>query len=61
MEIKYHFINDLVQRNTLKLKYILTDEQIADVLTKRLTSTNFVYFRDKLGMAENTYLVEREC
>ena len=59
--MKYHFIRDLVQRGTLKLQYIGTNEQIAYILTKPLTSTKFVYFRDKLGMAENTSLVEREC
>ena len=61
IEMKYHFIRDLVQRGTLKLHYICTDEQIADILTKPLTSTKFVYFRDKLGMAENASLAEREC
>ena len=59
--MKYHFIRDLVQRGTLKLQDIHTDEQIADNLTKPLTTTKFVYFRDKLGMAENTSLAEREC
>ena len=54
IEMKYHFIRDLVQRGTLKLQYICTDEQIADILTKPLTSTKFVYFRDKLGITENT-------
>ena len=59
--MKYHFIRDLVQRGTLKLQYIRTNEQIADILTKPLITTKFVYFRDKLGMVENTSLVEREC
>ena len=61
IELKYHFIRDLVQRGTLKLQYICIDEQIVDILTKPLTVTKFVYFRDKLGMAENTSLTEREC
>ena len=61
IEMKYHFIKDLVQRGTLKLQYIRTDEQIANILTKPLTSTKFMYFHDKLGMVENTSLAEREC
>ena len=61
IEMKYHFIRDLVQRGALKLQYIRTNEQIANILTKPLTASKFVYFRDKLGMAENTFLVEREC
>ena len=60
IEMKYHFIRDLVQRGTLKLQYIRTDEQIADILTKPLITTKFVYFRDKLDMVENASLAERE-
>ena len=61
IEMRYHFIRDLVQRGALKLQYIPTDEQIANILTKPLTTSKFVYFRDKLGMAENTSFAEREC
>ena len=50
-----------MQRGALKLQYIRTDEQIADILTKPLTASKFVYFRDKLGMAENASLAERQC
>ena len=50
-----------MQRGALKLQYIRTDEQIADILIKPLIASKFVYFRDKLGMAKNASLVEREC
>jgi hypothetical protein len=60
-EMKYHFIRDMVQRRVIKLQYIHTDEQIADILTKPLCFGKFVYFPDKLGMAENVSLTEREC
>ena len=60
-EMRYHFIRYLVKRGALKLQYIHTNEQIADILTKPLIASKFVYFRDKLGMAENTSLAEREC
>ena len=58
--MRYHFIIDLVHKGVLKLRYIRTDEQIADILTKPLRTSKFVYFRDKLGMAENASLAE-EC
>ena len=61
IEMRYHFIKDLVQRGALKLQYIRTDEQIANILTKPLTASKFVYFRDNLGMAKNASLAEREC
>ena len=60
IEMRYHFIRDLVQRGALKLQYIRTDEQIADILTKPLATSKFMYFRDKLGMAKNASLAERE-
>ena len=61
IEMRYHFIRDLVQRDALKLQYIRRDEQIANILIKPLTTSKFVYFRDKLGMAENASLVDMEC
>ena len=60
IEMRYHFIRDLVQRDAQKLQYIRTNENIADILTKPLSTSKFVYFRDKLGMAENASLAERE-
>ena len=52
IEIKYHYIRDMVQRGEVKLQYVVTDEQIADVLTKPLGRVNFEYFREKLGVHE---------
>ena len=50
MEIKYHYIRDMVQRGAVKLQYVAMDEQIANVLTKPLARVNFEYFREKLGV-----------
>ena len=50
IEIKYHYIKEMVQRGVVKLQYVATDEQIADVLTKPLARVNFEYFREKLGV-----------
>jgi len=61
IDLKYHYIRDMVQRNVIKLKYIATDDQVADILTKPLQLVKFALFRDKLGVAENASLAEREC
>ena len=50
IEIKYHFIRDMVQKGAVNLKYVPTKEQVADVLTKPLAHVKFEYFRDKLGV-----------
>jgi hypothetical protein len=52
-EIRYHYIRDMVQRGVIKLQYVGTDEQVADVLTKPLSRVKFEHFRDKLGVVQN--------
>ena len=41
-----------MQRGAVKLQYIVTNEHIADVLTKPLARVKFEYFREKLGVLE---------
>ena len=52
IEIKYHYIRDMVQRGVVKLQYVAMDEQIADVLMKPLARVKFEYFREKLGVLQ---------
>jgi hypothetical protein len=61
IEILYHFIRDYVQRGSVELQYISTEEQVADILTKALNMGKFVFFKDKLGVVSNTFLGMREC
>jgi hypothetical protein len=48
--IKYHFIRDVVEKGVVKLHYVATNEQVADVLTKPLSKVKFECFRDKLRL-----------
>jgi hypothetical protein len=50
IEIQYHYIHDLVQKGVLKLQYVGTDKQVADVLTKPLSCVKFEYFQDRFGV-----------
>jgi hypothetical protein len=59
IEIKYHYIRDMVQRKTIHVQYLITHEQIAYIFTKPLPKTKFEYFRETLSLVENTSLVER--
>ena len=61
MEMRYHYLRDMVQRRAISLRYIPTDEQTADVLTKPLSKTKFEYFRGKLLVVENAPFAKREC
>jgi hypothetical protein len=61
IEIKYHYIKDMMQRKAIHVQYLPTHEKIADIFTKLLGKTKFEYFRKRLGLVENTSLTEREC
>jgi hypothetical protein len=50
IEIRYHYICDIVQKGAIKLQYVSTDEQVVDVLTKPLSRVKFEHFRDKLDI-----------
>ena len=52
IEIKYHYIRDMVQRGVVKLQYVATNKHIADVLMKPLARVKFEYFREKLGVLQ---------
>jgi hypothetical protein len=52
IEIKYHYIRDMVQRKAVHVQYLPTHEQIADIFTKPLAKTKFEYFRERLGLSE---------
>ena len=50
IEIKYHYITDMVQRGAVKLQYVATNDQIVDVLTNPLARVKFEYFRERIGV-----------
>ena len=52
IEIKYHYIRDMVQSGVVKLQYVATDEKIAELLTKPLARVKFEYFREKLNVLQ---------
>ena len=61
IEMKYHYIRNMIQRSAIKLQYIAIVDQIADILTKLLPLTKFAYFRGKLVVVENVSFAETEC
>ncbi|KAH9752513.1 retrovirus-related pol polyprotein from transposon RE1 [Citrus sinensis] len=50
IEIDVHFIRDKVLSGDLKICYVPSEDQIADILTKPLSSPQFNYLRDKLNV-----------
>ena len=60
IEIRYHYIRDMVQKCAIELQCVPTNNQSAYILTRPLLKTKFEYFRRRLGVEENASLVERE-
>ena len=50
IEIDLHFIRDKVLAGDLKILYVPSAEQIADIMTKPLNSPQFIYLRTKLNV-----------
>ena len=50
IEIKFHYIRDMVQKGVLKLHYVATEEKTTDVLTKPLARVKLEYFRERVGV-----------
>ena len=48
-------------RRIMSLHYVLTEEQDAEILTKALSKCKFEFHRDRIGVADNPFIVEREC
>lgn len=48
LDVKYHYIKERVERNLINIKFIGTDEQTADILTKPLQRVKFAYHKTKL-------------
>jgi hypothetical protein len=48
MNIRFHFIKDEVRNHFIKLQHIKTKQQLADILTKKLTPKPFKFLRDQL-------------
>ena len=44
IEVRYHFIRDMVQEGAIKLEYVPIEEKVVDVFTKPLAHVKFEYF-----------------
>ena len=61
IDIQYHHLRDCVLRRIIFLEFIPTEEKDANILKKTLSRCKFEFHRDGIGVADNPFLVEREC
>ena len=50
---KYHFIRELVEKESVTLKYCSRDDMIADMLTKGLSKDRFHKIRTMTGIRKS--------
>ena len=60
IEICYFYIHDMVHKGAIKLQYLSTNEQVADVFSKPLSHVKFEHFQDKLGVVHKEFPWNRE-
>ena len=58
IDIKYHFVREQVEQQSIKLIYCKSEEMTADILTKGLLNYQFKKLRSKLGMSTQ---IQEEC
>lgn len=52
IDVRYHYLRDLTNDEVVKLTFIGTEEQVADIMTKPVKLETFVKLRSLLGMKE---------
>ena len=50
IDIKHHFIRELVEEGVIALEHIPTEKQLTDILTKPLDVSKFEHMRKSLGV-----------
>ncbi|GJW10024.1 retrovirus-related pol polyprotein from transposon TNT 1-94 [Tanacetum coccineum] len=59
IDIRYHFIRTLAAKGEIVLKYYGTKEQVVDLLTKSISSSQHAYLRKRLGVCHPLLSVEK--
>ena len=50
IDTKYHYIRECVEEKRIGVKYVSTEDQLADILTKSLGRLKFLEMRDRIGV-----------
>ena len=57
IDIKHHQVREAAEDGIITVKYISTNDQLADIMTKALNGKRFHEFRKQLGIQKRGVLV----
>jgi len=60
IQIDLHFVRDLVHRGAIHVRYVHTQDQLADLLTKPLSKQRIEHLRSKIALADGSSIL-RGC
>ena len=62
IEVDVHFIREKVEAKQIEVRFVPTEEQVADVFTKLLAASKFELLRHKLTIEDSPFrLKEARC
>lgn len=61
IDTKFHFVKDYVSNGEIKLSYVETQKNVADMFTKPLSSVKLKHLRSLAGMIEVSSTIEGKC
>ena len=59
IDVKHHFVREMLTEGTIKLEYVPTTEMVADILTKALPKQKHEWCVKKLGLASTSRCVAK--
>ena len=59
INLRHHFIREMVKEEKIKVTYIPTDENVADIFTKVLARPKYVAFIKRLGLRKEKQAEKR--
>ncbi len=59
IQIDLHFVRDIVQKGTLHVHHVNTQDQLADLLTKPLSRQRTELLRNKIGVIDGNSILWR--
>ena len=59
INLKHHYIQETIEDNEVLIKRVKTENQVADIFTKPLSSEKFIHLRELLSMTYKS--IKSEC